>query len=294
MMKLQLNLLKLFSPRSTSGNNASFNIWLMKKCCEKADMLVKENEVGSHGVSSNSKIDALIQAMQEPVVQPISKRKLKLVGAFIISAFFILLSVKIFLLLFVIDPVVGTYGFISTLLVSIAFFFSFTRYKDPSLKIPSQKFSPHVTVIVPSKNDGAFIKDVVEAALKSTYQNIRMILVNDGSTDNTGEIMSKLEKQYPERVKAIDLPHNMGKRKAILTAIKNEKEIGDIIILIDSDTIIGKTAIEKVVGCFTDSEVGAVTAHGRALNRDQNILTNIQDTWYYGSFLVMKGMERSF
>ena len=195
-----------------------------------------------------------------------------------------------------IDPIVGIYGFISTFLVFLAFFFSYLKYKDPSIfkkKSHPGIYSPSVTVIIPSKNDGLLIRPVAEAIVNSSYKKTNVILVNDGSTDDTGTVMDSLKSEHPDKIEVIHLRQNMGKRKAIVTAIESN-QVGDIIMLIDSDSIVEKTAIEKLVSCFEDDDVGAATAHGRALNADDNALTRIQDTWYDGTFFIIKGMESSF
>ncbi|TLX93741.1 MAG: glycosyltransferase family 2 protein [Thaumarchaeota archaeon] len=249
----------------------------------------------SHDLNFKLNGDYVMQTMHKPTYVDRSNRKLKLAGGFVISAFFILLSVKIFLLIFVIDPFVGMYGFISTFLIAMGFFFTFTRYKDPSLRYSGQTgYSPLVSIIIPAKNDGILIRDSIEGAIRSSYRKINIILVNDGSTDDTGSVMAEFQRQHPETIKVVQLSQNVGKRKAILTAIKSEKAIGDIIVLIDSDSVVESDAIERIVQCFNDPDIGAVTAHGNALNRDENVLTKMQDTWYDGSFFVIKGMESSF
>jgi len=223
-------------------------------------------------------------------------KKGKLVGYLAILAFMAFLTVKTFLLLFVVDPIIGVYGFMSTFLIFLAFFFSYLKYQDPSIPNKNSNlgtYLPLLSVIIPSKNDGVLIRKVAEACLNSTYEKTQVILVNDGSTDDTGTVMDSLKNEYPDKVEVIHQPKNMGKRKAILAAL-NSNQVGEIVVLIDSDSIVEATALERLVQCFRDPDVGAVTAHGRALNAEQNILTKIQDTWYDGTFFIMKGMESSF
>lgn len=226
-----------------------------------------------------------------------------------IAALATIVSIKIYLGLFLIDPFVATYGIVSTSLACIAFLLAFTKYKDPSLRIfknnkkqttsetrilqqqPSQL--PFVTVIIPAKNDPIIIRKSVEASLKSTYPNVEVICVNDGSTDNTGKVMDDLHNEHPESVKVIHLKQNLGKRKAIREALTNGSPKGDFIVLVDSDSVVEKNAIERLVCCFDDPDVGAVTATARPLNANQNFLTKIQDAWYDGQFAIMKGMESS-
>jgi cellulose synthase/poly-beta-1,6-N-acetylglucosamine synthase-like glycosyltransferase len=151
-----------------------------------------------------------------------------------------------------------------------------------------------VSVIIPAKNDPVMIIEAAKSCLASTYSNIEVIMVNDGSTDDTGHAMDQLRKQFPDRVAVIHLAQNVGKRKAVREGIVSGPAKGEIILLIDSDCVIEKTAIERMVKVFDDPDVGAVSGHGRAVNADQNTLTKMQDTWYDGQFSIMKAMESAF
>ena len=216
----------------------------------------------------------------------------------IIAAVGIVLTTKVYLLIFKIDPFTGLYGFFATFLVFSAFFFSYTRYKDPAIQPKHNSISlqeqPFVSVIIAAKNDPVIIKQGVHSILESSYPKIEIILVNDGSTDETGKVMDLLFKQNPERIKVVQLSNNIGKRKAIAEGIRQGKPLGEIILLIDSDTFLDKWAIERLVTCFNDPDVGAVTGTSIPLNRNENVLTKMQDTWYDGSFAIMKAMEGSF
>jgi cellulose synthase/poly-beta-1,6-N-acetylglucosamine synthase-like glycosyltransferase len=138
------------------------------------------------------------------------------------------------------------------------------------------------------------IKKGVYSCLGSSYPRIEIILVNDGSTDETGQVMNSLHEENPEQVRVIHFPKNIGKRKAMRAGILNGPARGDIIIVVDSDCDVDSKAIERLVSIFNDPEVGGVCALGRGYNTDQNVLTKMQDTWYDGQFSIMKGMESSF
>ncbi len=223
-------------------------------------------------------------------------KKRWLVRFLIIAAVGLVLSTKIYILIFKIDPLTGLYGFFATFLIFAAFFFSYTRYKDPAIHphFESQQQQPFVSVVIAAKNDPVIIRQGVSSILSSSYSKIEIILVNDGSTDETGKVMDLLFKENPEKIKVVQLSRNIGKRKAIYEGIKQGKPLGEIILFMDSDTFIDRMAIERLVTCFDDPNVGAVTGMARPLNRDQNVLTKMQETWYDGSFAIMKGMEGSF
>jgi hyaluronan synthase len=206
-----------------------------------------------------------------------------------------ILAIKIYLMVFVIDHFIGAYSVVTTSLVFVAFLFTFARYRPPSQanagRFPAKE--PFVTVVVPAKNEPVIIKKTVASILGSTYGKVEAILVNDGSTDDTGKVMDQLKEENPGRVQVFHMKQNMGKRKAVREAITKGNPRGDIIVLVDSDTILDRHAIERLVRAFDDPDVGAAAGHALVLNVNDSALTKIQETWYDGQFFVMKGMESS-
>ncbi|AIC15272.1 glycosyltransferase family 2 protein [Nitrososphaera viennensis] len=240
--------------------------------------------------------------------QKLTPRK-KITRALIIVGAGALIATKLYMLFFYLDPILGIYSFLTTFLVFSCFIVSYTMYKDPFYGKKGQENSsnnkngsgapfsarePLVSVIVPAKNDPVMIIEAAKSCLASTYRNIEVIMVNDGSTDDTGQAMDLLRKEFPDKISVIHLAQNVGKRKAVREGIVAGPAKGDIILLIDSDCVIEKTAIERMVKVFDDPDVGAVSGHGRAVNADQNTLTKMQDTWYDGQFSIMKAMESAF
>lgn len=175
------------------------------------------------------------------------------------------------------------------------------KYRDPSKELTFGDFisnpsssKPLTSIIIAAKNEPVMIKNAVSGCLRSSYDNIEIFLVNDGSTDETGKVMDKLHRENPDKVKVIHIANNVGKRKAIVEAIRNGNVKGDIIVLHDSDSIVSSTAIERLVSVFSNQDAGAVTCYSRPLNADVNTLTKMQDTWYHGSFNIFKAMESAF
>lgn len=270
------------------------------------------------GVNSGSSIESQQSALQPPVssASPLAaataggnnnnnnsskergkKRRGRTAAAkaLIVLAVGAILAIKVYLMAFVIDPLVGAYSVVTASLVFIAFLLAFARYRPPS-EANASRFpagEPFVTVVVPAKNEPAIIKKTVASILGSSYGRVEAILVNDGSTDETGAVMEQLKQENPGRVQVFHLERNMGKRKAIREAIMKGNPRGDIIVLVDSDTVLDRHAVERLVRAFDDPDVGAATGHSLALNAGDNALTKIQDTWYDGQYFVMKGMESS-
>ena len=154
--------------------------------------------------------------------------------------------------------------------------------------VPDRGYRPTVSVIVPSKNEEAVIGRTVNAILASDYpqEKIEIVVINDGSIDKTADVVRNLNSP---RVKLLDFKVNQGKRKAFAAGVNASSN--EIVICIDSDTLVDEQAIKFLVQPFTDEDVVSVCGHGSAANENVNILTKLQHFWYQDMFRLIKGME---
>ena len=218
-----------------------------------------------------------------------------LVRALILVAVGIVLALKLYFLIFMVDFMVGLYSFATTSVLFTVLLVTYTKFKDPYLKAQETVLSsskPLVSIIVPAKNEEGNIRECVQACIDSTYQNKEIIIVNDGSTDRTTEILDGMRRS--SNITVIHMSKSAGKKKAVKAATDIAK--GEIFILTDSDITIAPDAVEKTVEIFqADRAVGAVTGHGRVRGAAQgNALEKIQDAWYDGQYRIIKGVEGSF
>ena len=102
---------------------------------------------------------------------------------------------------------------------------------------------PLISVVIPCYNQGKYLEETVKSALASSYRPLEIILVNDGSTDNSLEIANKLEANHPE-IQVIDQP-NGGVAKARNTGIAHAK--GTYILPLDGDDLISKNYIQEAI-----------------------------------------------
>ena len=148
-----------------------------------------------------------------------------------------------------------------------------------------------VSVIIPIFNQIEMIEIVIGAIYKSTYENIEVIAVNDGSSDGTKEILDELVYLHP----GLRVIHkeNEGKRKAVAKGFYASK--GRYIVLIDSDSVIDKNAIEEFIKTFSaNRKVGGVVGNGKVWNAGTNFLTKCQDVWYDYAYNIHKTTESAF
>lgn len=101
---------------------------------------------------------------------------------------------------------------------------------------------PLITVVVPCYNHGRYLEECVESLLNQTYNLLEIIIVNDGSSDNTEEVSKRLLGR-DKRIKYIGFPKNTGKWNCLNTAIDNCK--GLIITCQDADDLATPDRIER-------------------------------------------------
>jgi hyaluronan synthase len=172
----------------------------------------------------------------------------------------------------------------SILILSVGWFF----YRNPAREEAGDELA---SVIIPVYNQKGMIETVVSAILGSTYKNIELIAVNDGSKDGTKEILDGLARRYP----ALKVIHkkNEGKRKAVASGFNVCR--GKYVILIDSDSVIDENAIKELMRAFrSNPEIGAVVGQAKVWNANKNILTKCQDAWYDYAFNIYKICESTF
>ena len=224
-------------------------------------------------------------------------KKRWLVRYAILAAVFSILAIKFYMMLYVLDVFVGAYSFITTFVLFNILLITYTRYKDPYINadnlIHRYDSKPLITIVVPVKNEEENIRRCIQSCIDSTYSSKQIIVVNDGSTDQTPRILDQMHREYPN-LHIIHLSKSIGKKQAIEMATEIAK--GEIYVFMDSDCNMANDAVENAVKIFlSDRTIGAVTAHGRVRGGENgSTLEKLQDVWYDGQYRIIKGMESSF
>jgi cellulose synthase/poly-beta-1,6-N-acetylglucosamine synthase-like glycosyltransferase/peptidoglycan/xylan/chitin deacetylase (PgdA/CDA1 family) len=122
-------------------------------------------------------------------------------------------------------------------------------------------FHPPVSIIVPAYNEATGIQKAVRSFADSDYPTFEVVVVDDGSTDGTGELVDKLG--LP-KVRVIREP-NRGKAEALNTALAATKH--DLIVAVDADTLFERGTLAEIVRPFADPGVGAVAGNAKVGNR---------------------------
>ncbi len=124
------------------------------------------------------------------------------------------------------------------------------------MKVEHRKYNPLISVIVPIYNIQEYLRQCIESIIKQTYENIEIILVNDGSTDNCGKVCNEYAAK-DTRIKVLHKENGglVSARKAGL-----EQSTGDYIACVDGDDWIEKNMYSKMVEIALEHDVDIVVA----------------------------------
>lgn len=145
-------------------------------------------------------------------------------------------------------------------------------------------YDPTVTVVMSAYNEEEVLPHTVRSILASSYRNLEIVIVDDGSKDGTGRVAAELAKRY-KRVRAFT-KQNGGKASGLNFGIKHAD--GEIIIGIDADTIFPGSTVGRLVRHFVDPKVGAVAGNVKVGNLD-SIITK----WQMLDYIIGIYIERN-
>jgi cellulose synthase/poly-beta-1,6-N-acetylglucosamine synthase-like glycosyltransferase/peptidoglycan/xylan/chitin deacetylase (PgdA/CDA1 family) len=140
-----------------------------------------------------------------------------------------------------------------------------------------------VSVLIPAYNEEKVIAATVERILASDYQNLEVLVIDDGSIDRTAEV---IRRRFADdaRVALISIP-NGGKAHALNTGLGRAE--GEVVVALDADTQFNADTISRLVRWFADPQVGAVAGNAKVGNR-----INMMTRWQALEYVVAQNLER--
>ena len=168
-----------------------------------------------------------------------------------------------------------------------------TLYTKRDQKTPSYREDsalPMVTLVVPAFNEGVVIQPAIRSLLLLDYPNYEIIVVDDGSTDDTYEKAMAVSRESTTVVIRVITKRNAGKAEALNTGMTLAR--GEFILNMDGDTKLSANTLRVCIRHFENPSIGAVAGNVKVLNRE-NIWTNIQSLEYVEG-LAMARKAQSF
>lgn len=144
-------------------------------------------------------------------------------------------------------------------------------------------YTPFVSVLIPAYNEETVVCRTIESVLASDYPNFEVIFIDDGSADNSYELVRTHFQDEP-RLTCVR-KENGGKSSALNRGLQETK--GEIFIAIDADTLFDKNAIRLMARYFQDPRVAAVSGNVKVGNR-HGLLT----TWQHCEYVTGFNLER--
>jgi cellulose synthase/poly-beta-1,6-N-acetylglucosamine synthase-like glycosyltransferase/peptidoglycan/xylan/chitin deacetylase (PgdA/CDA1 family) len=142
---------------------------------------------------------------------------------------------------------------------------------------------PSVTVLIPAHNEESVIVQTVTSVLLSDLQGLRIIVVDDGSTDKTGELLDANFSHEPR----VHIIHQVNRGKAAGLNLAMSLADTEIVVTIDADTEIETDAISKLLRHFSDPKVGAVAGNVKVGNRSRWLTR-----WQALEYITSQNMEK--
>ena len=145
-----------------------------------------------------------------------------------------------------------------------------------------------VAVLIPAYNEEKVIERTIRAVLRSSYRNLRVIVIDDGSKDKTLELARTCFPREEASGRLLILTKsNGGKAEALNFGLQRLDPDEEIFVGIDADTVIARDAISLLVPHFRNPKVGAVAGNAKVGNR-----VNLWTRWQALEYITSQNFER--
>jgi len=163
-----------------------------------------------------------------------------------------------------------------------------TTQKTVTFSKRDKNFNPKVTIIVPAYNEDVTIAVSIKSLIQQTYKNLEIIIMDDGSKDNTYKIAKKFEGIFEGKELRVLTKKNGGKSRALNFAIERCK--GELIMCVDADSKLDDDAVALMVRYFQDPQISAVAGSVFVSNR-VNLLTKLQALEYIEGLNMVRNAQ---
>jgi len=112
-----------------------------------------------------------------------------------------------------------------------------------------------ISVIIPNYNYAHFVGDAIESVMAQTYKNFELIVVDNGSTDKSKQVLEEYGGEYPQQIRLV-FQENRGQAGSRNRGILESK--GNLIAFLDADDVWMPNKLEEQVKLFIDPDIGLV------------------------------------
>jgi biofilm PGA synthesis N-glycosyltransferase PgaC len=166
----------------------------------------------------------------------------------------------------------------------IVYYVFYERHLPPQNRPDPLDHWPPITILVPCYNEGDNAEETLAAANAVDYPDFEIIAINDGSRDNTAEVLDRMAARMP-RLRVVHLAKNQGKATAMNTGALLARN--EILVGIDGDALLDPHTLRWIARAFQRGNVGGVAGNPRIRNR-----TSLLGRLQVGEFSSIIGLIR--
>jgi hyaluronan synthase len=151
--------------------------------------------------------------------------------------------------------------------------------------------APLLSVLIPAYNEGAMVEEAIASVAGAAYprERLQIIAIDDGSTDDTWHHIRHAALRFPGLVTPLRLLKNQGKRGALAEGFR--RATGEVIVTVDSDSVIERGALLAIAGPFRDPRVGAVAGKVAVHNRRSSLIPRMLHVRFILSFDYLRSAQ---
>ncbi len=161
-------------------------------------------------------------------------------------------------------------------------------YNNLKKKTRLQTFNPKVSVIIPCYNEDPELLIKCVKSIQDNQVDKEIIIGDDGSNNGVENTIKRLKNEF-KNIRTFSFRKNKGKRHVLDKAIRISNY--DIIVTTDSDTILEKSAIGRLIAPLQKKQVGGTTGNVDLLNEKTNLLTRMIGAYYWIGLNIYKASQ---
>ncbi len=120
-------------------------------------------------------------------------------------------------------------------------------------KTKKDQIRPLVSIIIPFYNRADFLREAIESVLDQTETDWELLLINDGSTDQSGAIAESFKAEYPSKIRLCSHSQNQNKGASASRNLGIAKAAGQFITFLDSDDVFFPDTLQKELQAFAQN-----------------------------------------
>jgi len=154
--------------------------------------------------------------------------------------------------------------------------------------------APRMTVVIPAYNEGPMVAKAIDSVAAANYpaDRLQIIVIDDGSRDDTWQHIQEATARHPGRVLALRLERNSGKRVALATGFR--RATGEIFVTVDSDSVVSPNALLALAGPFASRRIGVVAGKVLVYNRKAGLIPRMLHVRFTLAFDFLRAYQSTF